>query len=240
MLCLLWVIFQILAAVEGGGASSGSAEALANGGANNNGAAAGNIANAGAQNGLPLNGEAIVGRLVQIGGSLFIQPVGNPKGQPPLQQLIPIGGLQQGGAVLMGQAGGANVNAQGQVAPGAGGGPVTVFTLLSQRNAGGDPQGAVFPPGQVQLIPLTGLNNQQQAGAAGGIVAGRLRFQRSAAALLRRIQFPVMKEEASEEEEECSGIEVEEKQLETPQWSDTSHDSFPRPHTVSLLFISEC
>lgn len=209
MFCILWVIFQILAAAEGGGVS-GSSEALANGALNNNGgAAAGNNANPGVQNGVPLNGEPIAGRLVQIGGSLFIQPVGNPVDQPPLQQLIPIGGLQQGGAILLGRTGAANVNPQGQ---GARGGPVTLFVLLSQRNAGGDPQGAVFTPGQVQLIPLAGLNNQQQAGAAGGTAAGRLRFQRSVAARLRRTQLPVMKVAATEEEEECSGMEVEEKQ----------------------------
>lgn len=191
--------------------SSQSAEALANGGVNNNGGtAAGNNANPGVQNGVPLNGEPIVGRLVQVGGSLFIQPVGNPVGQPALQQLIPIGGLQQGGVLLLGQTGGANVNPLGQGAQGARGGPVTLLALLSQRNAGGDPQGAVFTPGQVQLIPLAGPNNQQQAA---GAKAGRLRFQRSAAARLRRTQLPAMKEVATEEEEECSGMEVEEKQI---------------------------
>lgn len=207
MFCILWVIFQILAVAEGGGVSK-SAEALANGGVNNNGGAA--SAGAGVQNGVPLDGEPLVGRLVQVGGSLFIQPVRNPVGQPALQQLIPIGGLEQGGALLVGQAGGANVNPQGQVAQGARGGPVTLFALLSQRNAGGDPQGAVFTPGQVQLIPLAGLNNQQKAA---GTKAGRLRLQRSVAARLRRTQFPVMKEVAGgEEEEECSGMDVEEKQ----------------------------
>lgn len=209
MFCILWVIFQILAVVEGGGVSN-SAEALANGGVNNNGGAAGAGAGAGVQNGVPLDGEPLVGRLVQVGGSLFIQPVGNPVGQPALQQLIPVGGLQQGGVLLVGQTGGANLNPQGQVAQGARGGPVTLFALLSQRNAGGDPQGAVFTPGQVQLIPLAGLNNQQQAA---GTKAGRLRLQRSVAARLRRTLFPVMKEvPGGEEEEECSGMDVEETQ----------------------------
>ncbi|KAK2817077.1 hypothetical protein Q5P01_025268 [Channa striata] len=208
---------KILAVVAGGGVSSGSAEALANGGGNNNrgAGAAGNNANPGVQNGLPLNGEPLVGTLVQLGGSLFIQPVGNLQGQAPLQQLIPVGALPQGGAFLVGQTGGANVSPQAQVAQAAQatrGGPVTLFALLSQRNAGGDPQGAVFTPGQVQLIPLTGLNNQQQAGAAGG-TAGRLRFQRSAAARLRMTQQPLMKVTATEEEEECSGMDVEENQM---------------------------
>ncbi|KAK2918935.1 hypothetical protein Q8A73_003306 [Channa argus] len=214
MFCILWVIFQILAVVAGGGVSSGSAEALANGAVNSNGgAAAGNNANPGVQNGLPLNGEPLVGRLVQLGGALFIQPVGNPQGQPPLQQLIPIGTLPQGGALLVGQTGGANVNPQAQVAQAARGGQGTLFALLSQRNAGGDPQGAVFTPGQVQLISLAGLNNQQQAGAAGG-TAGRLRFQRSAAASrLWMPEQPAIKVMATEEEEEFSGMDVEENQM---------------------------
>lgn len=209
MFCILWVIFQTLAVVVEGGVSSGSAEALANGAVNNNGAAAGNNANPGAQNGVPLNGEPFVARLVQLGGSIFIQPVGNQVGQ---QQLIPIGALQQGGAFLVGQAGRTSVNPQGQVAQAARNGPVTLFAVLPQGNAGGDLQGALLTPSQVQLISLAGLNNQQQAGAAGGQAAGRVRFQRSVAARLRRTQSPVMKAMATEEEEECSGTETEEKQ----------------------------
>lgn len=180
--------------------SSGSAEALANGGVNNNGAAAGNSVNPGAQSGVPLNGEPLVARLVQLGGSFFIQPVGNQGGQAPLPQLIPIRGLQQDGPFAVGQAGGASVNAQGKLAPGAGGGPVTLFAVLPQRNAGGDPQGALLTPGQVHLIPAAGLSSQQQA-------ARRLRFQRSVAARLQRTQPPAMKVMAAEEEEECSGME---------------------------------
>lgn len=212
MFCILWVIFQILAVVVEGGVSSGSAEALANGGVNNNGAAAGNNANPGAQNGVPLNGEPIVAQLVQLGGSFFVQPVGKQIGQTPVQQLIPIGGLQPGGPFLVGHAGGANVNPQGQVTQAARGGPVTLFAVLPQRNGGGGPQGAVLTPGQVQLISVAGLNNQQQPGAAGGRAAGRARFQRSVAARLRRTQSPVMKVMAAEEEEECSGMETEQKQ----------------------------
>jgi len=188
--------------------SSGSAEALANGVVNTNGAA-GNNANPGAQNGVPINGEHLVAYLVQLGGSFFIQPVGNQVGQAPLQQLIPVGALQQGGAFLAGQAGIANVSPQGQLTKGANGGPVTLFAVLPQRNAGGNPQSAPFTPGQVQLIPVAGLNNHQ-LGAAGGRTVGRLRFQRSVAARLSRTQFPVMKAMAAEEEEEeCSGMEME-------------------------------
>lgn len=205
MLCTLWVIFQILAVVVEGGVSSGSAEALASGGVNNNGGAAGNNANAGAQNGLPLNGEPLVVRLVQLGGSFFLQPIGNQAGQPLLQQLIPIGALQQPGAFLLGQTGGA----QGALTQG---GPV--FAVLPQRVAGVNPQGALLTPGQVHLISLAGLSSPQQAGiaATGGQAAARLRFQRSVAARLRRTQAPVMKVMAAEEEEECSGMEPEEKQ----------------------------
>lgn len=212
MFCILLVIFQTLAVVVEGGVSSGSAEALANGGVNNNGAAAGNNANAGGQTGVPLNGEPLVARLVQLGGSLFVQPVANQVGQALPPQLIPIGALQQGGAFLVGQAGGANVNPQVQVAQGARGGPVTLFAVLPQRNAGADPQGALLTPGQVQLISVAGLSNQQQPVAAGGRAAGRLRFLRSVAARLRRTQSAVMKAPATEGEEECSGMEVEEKQ----------------------------
>lgn len=213
MFCILWVIFQTLAVVVEGGVSSGSAEALANGGVNNNGgAAAGNNAKPGAQNGVPLNGEPLMAHLVQLGGSFFIQPVGNLIGQAPLQQLIPIGALQQGGAFLVGQTGTASVNPQGQVAQAVRGGPVTLFAVLSQRNAGGDPQGAVLTPSQLQLISKAGLNDQQHLGAAVGNAAGRGRFQRSVAARLRRTQSPVMKVKAAEDEEECSGMEMEERQ----------------------------
>lgn len=211
MFFILLVIFQTLAVVVEGGVSR-SAEALANGRVNNNGAAAGNNANPGAQTGVPLNGEPLVARLVQLGGSLFIQPLGNQVGHPPLQQLIPIGALQHGGAFLVGQAGGASVNPQVQLAQGTSGGLVTVFAVLPQGNAGGDPQGALLTPGRVQLVSVAGLNNQPQLGAAGGRSAGRLRFQRSVAARLRRTQPPVMKAPATEDEEECSGTEVEEKQ----------------------------
>ncbi|AWP05560.1 Hypothetical protein SMAX5B_011589 [Scophthalmus maximus] len=197
MFCALWVLFQTLAVVVQGGVSSGSDEALANGAVNNNGGAvAGSNANSGAHRGVPPNSEPLVARLVQLGGSFFIQPVGNQIGQAPLQQLIPIGALQQGGAFPVVQTGGANVNPQGQVAQTAGGGPVTLLAVLSQRNAGGNPggqHGALLTPGQVQLISTAGLNNQPQPGAAGGNAAGRVRFQRSVAARLRGTQSPVTK-----------------------------------------------
>ncbi len=207
MFCILLVVFQTLAVVVEGGVSSGSAEALANGGVNNNGAAAGNNANPGVQTGVPLNGEPLVARLVQLGGSLFIQPIGNQVGQALPAKLIPVGG----GAFLVGRGGGANVNPQVQVAQGAGGGPVTLFAVVPQGNAGGDPQGALLTPGSVQLISVAGLNNQQKPGAAGGRAASRLRFLRSVAARLRT-QSPVMKVPETKDEEECSGMEVEEKQ----------------------------
>ncbi|KAL3067091.1 hypothetical protein OYC64_016940 [Pagothenia borchgrevinki] len=213
MFCTLGVLFYTFALVVEGGVSSGSAEALANVGVNNNRAAAGNNANAGGPNGIPLNGAPLAGHLVQLGGSFFIQPVRNQVGQPPLQQLIPIGALQQGGAFLVGQGGaGANVNPQGQLTQVAGGGPVTLFAVLPQRNAGGLPQGSLLTPGQVQLISLAGLNNQPQPGVAGGRAAGGVRFQRSVAARLRRTQPPVMKVVAVDEDEECSGTDLEEKQ----------------------------
>ncbi|KAM7394297.1 hypothetical protein PAMP_021110 [Pampus punctatissimus] len=215
MFCILWVIFQTLVVVVEGGVSSGSAEALANAGVNNNGVPAGNNVNPGAQNVFPLNGEALVAQLVQLGGSFFIQPVGNQIGQAPVQQLIPIGALQQGGSFLVGYAGGANANPQGQVAQAARGGPVTLFAVLPQRNAGGVPQGVVLTPGQVQMISVAGLNNQQQLGAAGGTAVGRARFKRSVAARLRMKQSSVMKvmsAEEEEEEEEGSGMETEQKQ----------------------------
>lgn len=208
MFCVLCVILQILAVVVEGGVSSGSAEAHANGGVNNNGAAAAgnNNVTPGTQNGVPLNGEPLLARLIQIGGSLFIQPVGNQVGQAALPQLIPIGGLPQAGAFLVGQTSGANVNAQGQAAQGA------LFALLPQRNAAVEPQAALLTPGQLHLIPVAGLNQhqqQQQAGMGGGQAGGRLRFQRSAAARLRRTQPPPTKVMAAEEEEEeeCSGME---------------------------------
>lgn len=217
MFCILWVIFPTLAVVVQGGASSGSAEALLKGGAKNNGggaAAAGNAANAGVQNGVPLAGEAIMARLVQLGGSLFIQPLGNP-GQPPLQHLIPISALQQAGTVLVGQGGGPNGNLQ--MAQQAGAGPVMLLAVVPQNNAGTGPQPPMQIPGQVQLFSMAGPNNQQQQQqlgvAAGGVQArGRLRFQRSVAARLRRTQSPLMKAEVDEEEEECSGMDTEENQ----------------------------
>ncbi|XP_077965172.1 uncharacterized protein LOC144411602 [Gasterosteus aculeatus] len=218
MFCILWLIFQALAVVVEGGVSSGSGETLTVGGVNLNGAAGGNNGNPATQNGVPINGEPLVAHLVQLGGSFFIQPVGNPAGQAPLHRLIPVGALQQGGTFLAGQAGTANVNPQGQLTPG--GGPVTVFAVLPQGNAGANPQGSPLAPGQVHLIPLTGLNVQQQLGGAGGRAAGRLRFQRSVAARLGRTRPPATKamaaeEEEEEEEEEGSGMEMEGKQAKT-------------------------
>lgn len=211
---MLWVIFPTLAVVVQGGVSSGSAEALLK---NNGGgaAAAGNVANPGVQNGVPLAGEAIMARLVQLGGSLFIQPVGNP-GQPPLQQLIPISAVQQGGTFLVGQGGGANGNLQ--IAQQAGSVPVMLFPVAPQNNAGTGPQPPMQIPGQVQLFSVAGPSNQQQqqlgvaAGGGGAQARGRLRFLRSVAARLRGTQPPITKADVDEEEEECSGMDTEEKQ----------------------------
>lgn len=190
MFCMLWVIFQCLALVVEGGVSSGSAEVPLNARVNHNGAAAGNNAN-GAPNGVPLIGELLVAHVVQVGGSFFIQP--NQPGQAPLQQVIPI---------VAPQSGGVNVNSQGQVIQPAASGPVTLFAVLTQRNAGGDPQ----------LISVAGLNSQRQPGPSGGNLLGRARLQRSVAAHRRRTQSPVMMVRAAEEEEESSGMETEEEE----------------------------
>lgn len=217
MYCILWVIFQSLALVVESDVSSGSAEALANRGANNNGGpGAAKGANIGAQNGVPLIGEPFVAQIAQVGSSIFIQPLGNPVGQAPLQQLIPVAVLQQGGALLMGQAGGATMKLQGLATQQAGGGPVNVFAVLPQGNVGGVPQGVMLTPGQVQLMSVVGQNNQQPLGGVGGAAnpSGRVRFQRSVAARLRRMQSPPVKTMATEDEEECSGVETEEKQVE--------------------------
>ncbi|CAJ1052298.1 hypothetical protein NQZ68_039075 [Xyrichtys novacula] len=206
MISLLCVIFQIWCVVVEGGVTSGSAEALANRRMNKNGGAAGNTANTGGQTGVQPNVEPVLARLIQLGGSLFIQPVG----QAPVQQLLPIGALQQGTVLLLGQTGGATGNPPGQMAQTGTGGPVTLFAVLPQRHTGGAQQGALLTPGHVQLIPLSVLNNQQQAGAAVGQAAGRLRFQRSLAARLRGIQkAPGSTEIADEDDEDGSAIENE-------------------------------
>lgn len=193
-----------------GGASSASAEAAGNGAANNNGRTAGNNANPAVQNGVPLTGEPFLAQLISIGGSIFIQPLVNPIGQAPVQQLIPIGALQQAGALFVSQAGGANVipQPQGQVTQSAGGGHVTLFAFLPQRNTAGNPQSPAMIPGQMQLISTNGQINQQRLAAAGR-AAGRGRFRRSGAAHPRKAQSPVMKEMAAEEAE-SSGMESEE------------------------------
>lgn len=208
MFYILWVIFQTLAFVVEGGVTSGSAEALAKGGVNNNGAAAGNNPKPGDQNRVPLNTEPLIVRLFQLGGSFFIQPVGNQVGQGLLQPLIPFGAVHQPGAFLVGQFGGANVNPEGWVAQGTRGGPVTLFAVLPQRNVGGDPRGVLLTPNQVHLFSPAGLKNQPPLGAAAGPAAARLRFQRSVAVRARRAKSPVMKAMAAEEEQECSGMEM--------------------------------
>lgn len=212
MFCILWLVFHTLALVVEGGASSASAEALAKGGANNNGAAAGNNANPGAPDGAQPNTEPLLAHLVQIGGLLFLQPVGNQVGQGSLQQLIPIGVTPQTAALLVGQTGGANVNPQGPGTLGAGPGLVTLLAVLPQRNAGADPQGTVLSPNQVHLLSVAGMNNQQRPAAA--VRPARLRFQRSVAARLLGTQPPVTTMMAAEDEEDCSGMETEEEEQE--------------------------
>lgn len=199
MFCTLWVIFQALVVVVEGGVSSGIAVTPAKVGLNNNGAAAGREPNPGAQNGVQLNA-----RLVQDGGSFFIQPVGNQVGHVPLQQLIPIGAVQQAGTFFVGQSSGANVNLQGLLAQGA-----ALFAVLPGENAGRDPQGALLNQNQVYVFPLAGLKNEQQLGASAGTVAGRLRPPRSVAARLRR-RSPEVNMMTTEEEDECSGIDTDE------------------------------
>uniref|UniRef100_A0A667W8A3 Sp1 transcription factor n=1 Tax=Myripristis murdjan TaxID=586833 RepID=A0A667W8A3_9TELE len=169
MLCILWVIFQTLAFVVEGGVTSASGEAAGNGGVNNNGGTTGNNANPGAQTGVPLNGDAFVAQVVPVGGSFFIQPVGNPIGQAPVQQLIPTAPLQQGGAFFLGQTRGVNgiSQPQGQVTQSTHGGPVTFFAVLPQGNAIGSPQSPILIPGQLRLIPVNGQINQQQPAAVG-------------------------------------------------------------------------
>lgn len=210
MFCILWLVFHTLALVVEGGVSSASAEALAKGGANNNGAAAGNNANPGPPNGAQPNTEPLLAHLVQIGGLLFLQPVG----QGSLQQLIPIGVTPQTAALLVGQTGGANVSPQGQGTLGAGPGPVTLLAVLPQRNAETDPQGPMLAPSQMRLLSVAGMNNQQQPAAAVRPAAARLRFQRSVAARLLGTQPPVTTMMAAEDEEDCSGMEMEEEEQE--------------------------
>lgn len=211
MFCILWLVFHALALVVEGGASSASAEALAKGGANNNGAAAGNNANPGAPNGGQPNTEPLLAHLVQIGGLLFLQPVGNQVGPGSLQQLIPIGVTPQTAALLVGQTGGANVNPQGQGTLGAG---VTLLAVLPQRNAGADLQGAMLAPNQMHLLSVAGMNNQQQPAAAVRSAAARLRFQRSVAARLLGTRPPATTTMAAEDDEDCSGMETEEEEQE--------------------------
>uniref|UniRef100_A0AAV2LGC8 Uncharacterized protein n=1 Tax=Knipowitschia caucasica TaxID=637954 RepID=A0AAV2LGC8_KNICA len=188
MLCILWLTILSLSVPVKGGLISASAEALAKAGGKNVGAAAGNNINAAAQNGV--NGQAVVAHIVPFGGTFFLQQAGNQVGQPPVQQLIPLSAVQQGGQFVVGQP--------GQPGPGS---PITLFTILPQGGGIGTPQNTVLTQGQVQLISAAGVSSQAAPGNAGGIPGG-LRFVRSAATRLRRTKVSGTKAMASEEEEE--------------------------------------
>lgn len=208
MLCVLWVIFQTLASLAEGG-SSGSGEAVGNGGMNMNGGMAGNTANPRAVNG---NGQPFLAQIVPFGGALFIQPAGTPNGQT-LVNLVPIGPLQQGRAFLIGQAGAANSAPlpQGQLLQPANGGSAPLFIVLPQVNGMGGPLSPMIITGQVQVIPLNGLNNQQQpaTGGSAAVRRGKARVKHSVATHPgRRAQLPIT-QVLKGEVEESSGTEIE-------------------------------
>lgn len=206
MFCLLLLIFHTWALAVEGGVISASAEALANGAANNNGAAAGNN---GAANGAQANAKPLLANLVQIGGYLFLQPLGNQAGQASLLPLIPLGVAPQTATFIVGQPGGANVAPLGQVTLGAGraGGPNTVLAVLPQGNGGA----------ANQLLSAAAMNKQQQGAAVVGPLPARLRARRSLAAGLLGTQVPATARVATtavEEDEDWSGMEEEEEEAE--------------------------
>ena len=191
MLCTLWVIFQALAAAVEAGVFSASAETLAKlAASNNNGAAAGTQIG---------NAEPLLVRLVQLGGSFLLQPVGTRVGQFPL---IP---AQPGGTVLVGGPGALSV--QEQLAQGSTGGVVTLLAAPPSGSAGRDPQAALLQPGQARLLPAATPSD-----AAARPAAGRLSFQRSVGAPVRRTRSPELlttEEEEEEEMEECSAMDTD-------------------------------
>lgn len=193
MFCTLWLVFQAWAVAVEGGVFSASAEALAKPAADNYGVAAGNGPNPGSQP----NAEPLSVRLIQLGGSFFIQPVGTQVGRFPL---IPVRTVQRAGTFVVGQPD--YLNLQELLAQGAAGGTLALFTGLPQGNAGGDPQAAPLNP---ELFPAATWSNQQRLGAA----VGPPRFQRSAEAPVRRRRSPELLT-TEEAEEEFSGMDTDE------------------------------
>lgn len=187
MFCALWVVFQAWAVAVEGGVFSASAEALAKPAANNNGAAAGTGPNPGTQP----NAEALSVRLIQLGGSFFIQPVGTRVGRFPL---IP-------GTFVVGQPG--NLNPRERRAQGAAAGTNARFPVSPQGGAGGGPQAA---PPNPDLFPEAALSDPQRQGPA----VGSLRFRGSVEAPVRRRRSPELLTAEEEEEEESSGMDTDE------------------------------
>lgn len=161
---------------------SASAEALAKLAANNNGATAGT----GPKPGTQPNAEALSVRLVQLGGSFFIQPVGTQVGRFPL---IPAGTAQRAGTFVVGQPG--NLNLRERLAQGAAAGTVARLPVLPQGSAGGGPRAGTPKPDPASPA------------------VGSLRFRRSVEAPVRRRRSPELLT-AEEEEEESSGMDTDE------------------------------
>ncbi|XP_035599501.1 uncharacterized protein LOC118362892 isoform X1 [Oncorhynchus keta] len=176
MFCMLWIIFQTMALlVAAGGQSSGSGEGGGGGGNGGvvNGGIVGNAVNPGVMNGLALNGRPFLAQVVPVGGSLLIQQSG-ALGQAAMPQLVPIGALQQGGALPVEQVGAANGMPlqQGQL-PQLANGVVPLFAVLPQANGIGGPQASML----MQIIPVGGGINIQQPAAGGK--AGKARVKHS-------------------------------------------------------------
>lgn len=197
MFCTLWLVFQAWAVAVEGGVYSHRAEALAKLATNSNGAAAGT--GPGPNPGTQPNAEPLSVRLIQLGGSFVIQPVGTQVGRFPL---IPVGTVPGAGTFARGQPD--SLNLQELLAQGAAGGAATLFPVLPQGNAGGDPQAAPLNP---DLFPAATLSNQLWWGAT----VRPPRFQRSSETPVRRRRSPeLLTEEEEEGEEETSGMDTDE------------------------------
>nr|XP_046183311.1 uncharacterized protein LOC124013153 [Oncorhynchus gorbuscha] len=164
MFCMLWIVFQTMSLlVEAGGQSSGSGEAGGGNGGVVNGGMVVNAVKPGVMNGLVLNGQPFLAQVIPVGGSLLIQQPG-ALGQAAMPQLVPIGALQQGGALPVGQAGAANgVPLQQGLLPQLANRVVPLFAVLPQANGIGGPQAPML----MQIIPVGGGNNLQQPAAGG-------------------------------------------------------------------------